>query len=171
MYIQKIRKNPKKQQKSEKYKKNNIKNAKIQKQQKIEKYKNNIKNAKIQKQQKIEKYKNNIKNAKIQKQQKIEKYKNRLISRAVIPSGPRGLQNVASLLLGSEELGCKIYISPSPLGRCILRIAAASPLYFTPYFKSHSKPSSPPGNCFCLAAGTRLEYVGGFVSLEAPPLF
>ena len=69
---------------------------------------------KIQKQQKIEKYKNNIKNAKIQKQQKIDKYKNRLISRAVIPSGPRGLQNVASLLLGPEELGCKIYIPPPP---------------------------------------------------------
>ena len=66
VYTENTKKKIQKQQKIEKYK-NNIKNAKIQKQQKIEKYKNNIKNAKIQKQQKIEKYKNNIKNAKIQK--------------------------------------------------------------------------------------------------------
>ena len=86
----------------------------------------------------------------------------------MIPSDPRGLQNVISLL-GSEELGCKICISPSPLGRCILRIAAATPLYCTPYFKSHSKPSSPPGNCFVWPRGRGWSRWGALLASRLLP--
>jgi hypothetical protein len=123
-------------------------------------------NPKTTENRKIQKQYKERKNTKTTENRKIQKQTNRS---CMIPSDPRGLQNVASLLLGSEELGCKIYISPSPLGRCILRIAAASPLYFTPYFKSRYKPSSPPGNCFVWPRGRGWSRWGALLALRLLP--
>ena len=68
----------------------------------------------------------------------MEKYKNRLIVRVRSPRIRGAYETSPVSSSDSKRMGWKIYISPSPLGRCISRIAVASPLYFTPDFKSRS---------------------------------